>query len=499
MNDVAGTRQPELECKSDNPQSIEVRNMSNILSNIHLGSTDNIPQLAGARTHLVGGSHRSSRHLNDKISAHRKTVSFPNEIFDLILGEVNLRNNRLKILRSLAIVSHTFLSICRRLLFRDIRVTFAPDESLVEYELILKQFVEFTAFLISHPELLGVVRKLVLVNAWGGKLRLPCPSYAMTSANLIQILSKLRCLTVLEVSSNAMVPLDWRYFDSNVKNTMTDALQRTQCKQISLANVQGICETDMSHILMFCKNLELNACILLPSPTPAVSLLCTPLITSTFSLKLSDTLDTQKVACFPSRLLMGLSSLILIPRIGKIEPFLDISRAARHTLVNLEWQLGYGMSGKSFSYFLPCTTLSKRALSLAFANVIDLGIFPNLCSFAIRCSKYGEKLEGLSDLLRSVAIDNEIDTITIIMAPVTELGLYHFLNDFRWEVLDGLLRDEKFRNLRRFVLRLQWIKGLANFKLEGRSSEEGILETLKRRLPGLSETMISISHDAGLV
>jgi hypothetical protein len=376
-------------------------------------------------------------------------------------------------------------------------LTFASDETLVEYDLILKEFVDFTAFLISHSEILGVVHKLLLVNAWGGKkLRLPCPSYAMVSANLIKILSKLTCLAVLEVSSNAMVPLDWRYFDSNVKIAMTDALQRTFCKQISLANVQGLCEIDISHLLMFCKNVELNACIMLSCPTPAVSL-CTPLITSTFSLKLSNSLDMQKVACFPARLLMGLSSLILQPGIGQMKPFLDISRAARHTLLNLEWLLGYSMNGKSISFFLTCRILRKWAPSLALASVIDLGIFPNLRSFAIRCSKYGERLEGLSILLRTVAVDNEIETITIIMAPITELGLYSFLNDFQWEVLDDLLRGETFKNLRRFVLRLQWIKGLANFKLGDLSSQE-VLERLRRRLPGLGRENISISHDDGL-
>ena len=142
--------------------------------------------------------------------------------------------------------------------------------------------------------------------------------------------------------------------------------------------------------------------------------------------------------------------------------------------------------------------LSQCALSLGFAKFIDLGIFPNLRSFAIRCSKYGERLEGLSDLLRTVAIDNGIDTITIIMAPITELRLYYFLNDIMWEVLDGLLRGKEFKNLRRFVLRLQWVKRLANFKLGDHSSGE-ILERLKRRLPGLSGKTISISHDEGLV
>jgi hypothetical protein len=126
---------------------------------------------------------------------------------------------------------------------------------------------------------------------------------------------------------------------------------------------------------------------------------------------------------------------------------LEISRAVRHTLLDLEWHSGWRMTGKSFSWFL---CLSNFYFPSDFANVIDLGSFPNLRSFAIRCSKYGERLrvETLNDMLRTAAIDKEIETITIIMAPTTEGGLYYFLNDFRWGILDSLLRGERLKNLR---------------------------------------------------
>jgi hypothetical protein len=64
------------------------------------------------------------------------------EIFNLTLGEVHLGSDRLVALRSLAVVSETFLSICQHFLFRDVKVAFAPDESLVEYDSILKYFVD---------------------------------------------------------------------------------------------------------------------------------------------------------------------------------------------------------------------------------------------------------------------------------------------------------------------------------------------------------------------
>lgn len=153
--------------------------MPDVLSDIRLGSTCGFSPLSGSPTHLFGGSQASglaSRRL--KRLAYWESVSFPVEIFDLILGEVNLGKDRLVSLRSLAVVSGTFLLICRPF---DIKITFAPDESFVEYDSI-----KFTRFLVSHSEILGVVRKLVLFNAWGGKkLRLPYPTYTMASTNLL--------------------------------------------------------------------------------------------------------------------------------------------------------------------------------------------------------------------------------------------------------------------------------------------------------------------------
>jgi len=342
----AATWRPEVANKSDifnNAQGIEV-------SNIPSGLTNGISPLGGSSTHRFGGSQVASRPPSRRLKRlpYRKGVSFPVEIFDLILGEVNLGRDRLVTLRSLAVVSETLLSICRRLLFRDIKIAFAPDESLVEYNSILKPFIEFTTFLISRPEILGAVRKLVLFNAWGGKkLRTPYPAYTMASANLLKVISRLKCLKSLELSSNPVVPLNWPYFDSSIKKAIADALQQTPCMHMSLANVQGICENDISFILMFCKNLELNACTLLPR-SETLSHFCAPSIPTNRSLKVSDRLDINKVASFPRGLLVGLSSLILVPGTGQLESFLEISRAARHTLLDLEWRLGYCMNGKSF-------------------------------------------------------------------------------------------------------------------------------------------------------
>ena len=154
-------------------------------------------------------------------------------------------------------------------------------------------------------------------------------------------------LKSLKLSSNLVVPLNWPYFDSSIKKAIADALQQTSCMHMSLVNVQGICENDISFILMFCKNLELNACTLLPGPE-TLSHLCIPLIPTNCSLKVSDRLDIKKVVSFPRGLLVGLLSLILVqvvPRTGQLESFLEISRVARHTLLNLEWHLGYCMSG----------------------------------------------------------------------------------------------------------------------------------------------------------
>lgn len=338
----AATWRPEVANKSDifnNAQGIEV-------SNIPSGLTNGISPLGGSSTHRFGGSQVASRPPSRRLK--RLPYRIPVEIFDLILGEVNLGRDRLVTLRSLAVVSETLLSICRRLLFRDIKIAFAPDESLVEYNSILKPFIEFTTFLISRPEILGAVRKLVLFNAWGGKkLRTPYPAYTMASANLLKVISRLKCLKSLELSSNPVVPLNWPYFDSSIKKAIADALQQTPCMHMSLANVQGICENDISFILMFCKNLELNACTLLPR-SETLSHLCAPSIPTNRSLKVSDRLDINKVASFPRGLLVGLSSLILVPGTGQLESFLEISRAARHTLLDLEWRLGYCMNGKSF-------------------------------------------------------------------------------------------------------------------------------------------------------
>ena len=138
-------------------------------------------------------SRPPSHHL--KGLPYRKSISFPVEIFNLILSEVNLGRDRLVTLQSLAVVSETFLSICRRLLFHDIKISFAPDESLVEYNSILKPFIKFTTFLISHPEILGTVHRLVLFNMWGGKkLQTPYPAYTMASVNLSKVISRLKCL-----------------------------------------------------------------------------------------------------------------------------------------------------------------------------------------------------------------------------------------------------------------------------------------------------------------
>jgi hypothetical protein len=241
--------------------------------------------------------------------------------------------------------------------------------------------------------------------------------------------------------------------------------------------------------------LELNTCALLPK-SEAVAHLCAPLITTNPSLKVSDRLDIKKVASFPTGLLVGLSSLTLVPKTGQIGPFLEISRAARHTLLDLEWRLGWGMSRKSFSWF-PC--LSKFIFLQVSQTSSTLEVSPT-CAPSPFVAQNTERLERLNDMLRTAAIDNEIKTITIIMAPITERNLYYFLNDFRWGILDSLLRGERFKNLRTFVLRLQWIKskGLARFNLADISCE-GVLERLKDRLPGLNEkNIISISHDEGV-
>ena len=166
----------------------------------------------------------------------------------------------------------------------------------------------------------------------------------MASVNLSKVISRLKCLKSLELSSNPVIPLNWPYFDSSIKNAIVDALQQTSCMHMLLANVQGICENDISFILMFCKNLELNTCILLPGPE-TLSHLCVPLIPTNCSLKVSDRLDIKKVVSFPRGLLVGLSLLILVPGTGQLELFLEISRAACHTLLDLEWHLGYCISG----------------------------------------------------------------------------------------------------------------------------------------------------------
>ena len=91
-------------------------------------------------------------------------------------------------------------------------------------------------------------------------------------------------------------------------------------------------------------------------------------------------------------------------------------------------------------------------------------------------------------------MDNEIETVTIILAPTTSCGLYYFINDFRWGILDDLLRGERFKNLRTFVLRLQWIKGVAQYDLTDLECE-CVLGKLKDRLPGLKGKNIAINHD----
>ena len=140
---------------------------------------------------------------------YRKSISFPVEIFNLILSEVNLGRDRLVTLWSLAVVSETFLSICQRLLFHDIKISFALDESLVEYNSILKPFIEFIMFLISCLEILGAVCRLVLFNTWGGKkLQMPYPAYTMASVNLSKVISRLKCLKQVWNLSNCL-PIWW--------------------------------------------------------------------------------------------------------------------------------------------------------------------------------------------------------------------------------------------------------------------------------------------------
>jgi len=395
------------------------------------------------------------------------------EAYKLITDELWRSGGGSTALKNLALVSRPFLDLCRAYLFRQVTIvirsegwsTYTKDKTQYLTPYCEKHAISFYMFLVTRPHILRYVRSLELISENENRGFHPRDGWNAVVPCLVTLLNSIKRLHFLDIIATAGTSSNWHTLDPEIQRALIFLVQRQEGQPISLGlfAVMGVGERDFLTFLTACTDVRLYFVELWPLPScpfpwifPSGSLLslkvgpCTELGTFSSSALLSD-----------RNWLNGLQRLTLETIPHNLEAYWAIALACRGTLCHLLWRLVVSPTSGSYQPVLRLSAhfkyLDPREL---WDYKVELAHFPKLRTITLQTSIHAG-LDNIFQILSSVGPENRIHILRITLdgpglCPSQCPCVFDVPRALSWTNLQGLLADEKFKNLRKIFLVFNW-------------------------------------------
>ena len=396
------------------------------------------------------------------------------EAYKLITDELWHSEDGFTTLKALALVSRPLLDLCRAYLFRQITITirsegwstYTKDKTQYLTPYCEEHAISFYLFLATRPNILKYVLSLELISENENQGFHPREGWIGVVPCLVMLLNSIKRLRFLDINAVAGTSFNWRALDPEIQRSLISLVQRQEGQPISLGlfAVKGICERDFLTLLTTCTDVRLYFVELWPIPRAPSSPL--PWIFpsgSLLSLRIGPCVELGAFSLITllsdPNWLCGVEYLTLETHRHNVEAYWELALACRGTLCHLAWRLVVSPTGESHLPIFQLSAHVKLDPRESWDYKAHLEHFPKLRTITLQTSIHAG-LDSIFQILSSVGPENRIHILRINLdgpglCP-SQCPCVFDVPPFSWTKLEGLLVDDKFKNLRKIILAFNW-------------------------------------------
>ncbi|KDR73971.1 hypothetical protein GALMADRAFT_227693 [Galerina marginata CBS 339.88] len=335
----------------------------------------------------------------------------PLELVEQIFTELN--SDDWSSLKACSLLSHTFLSLARKYLFRDVTIALEPDRPSNEEQTNDEEKSsarQFLSFLASNPDVGSCIYSMRLHHP-SNLVGAPASGWSTASRELASILPRLTRLHHLIVQSSFLS--DWTMFQDSLRQVIIRFHHIPTLHHLELHHLG----TTREELLTAKRIRRLTLVGLYAKPE-------TPMPTSDLNPKaaIEDPVPQTEIL-----LLRDLSITLKGPETGAL--MFSVARGAAATLKSLKWL--------SSPYIESQDTCIEK---------IDLQVLPSLCFFAVCVPLDGPSISGLAGLFQGVGEKSKLEGIEIV-CDYQNLPQEESVSSWNWGSLDEALTGAPYTTL----------------------------------------------------